>query len=90
MKGKLFTLEKPPFLTIASTSFSLTFKYFEDLRKALPRSEEYSHAFTLFTIFLVLGTLAIGLYIGFTVSEKNVARNVEKNKKPRPRKPGNR
>lgn len=88
MKGKLFTLEKPPFLTIASTSFSLTFKYFEDLRKALPKSEEYDHAFTLFIVFVILGSLAIGLYMGFTLSEKNVTRNMEKNKGARPtRKP---
>jgi hypothetical protein len=83
MKSKLFTLEKAPFLTVALFSYSLAFKYFEDLRRAIPKSPEYDHAFTLFVIFLFSGTLSIGLYIGFLISERNIAKNLEKNKRPR-------
>jgi hypothetical protein len=81
MKGKLFTLEKAPFLTIALFSYSLTFKYFEDLRKALPKTAEADHAFTLFIIFLIIGSIALGLYIGFIIAERNIARNLEKKQK---------
>lgn len=81
MKNKLLTLEKAPFLTIALFSYSLTFKYFEDLRKALPKSAEADHAFTMFIIFLIIGSLAAGLYIGFIIAEKNISKNIEKNKR---------
>jgi hypothetical protein len=77
MKGK-FTLEKAPFLTVALFSYSLTFKYFEDLRKALPKSAEADHAFTLFIIFFFIGTLSLGFYIAFIIAERNVAKNTEK------------
>jgi hypothetical protein len=80
MKSKLFTLEKAPFLTIALFSYSLTFKYFEDLRKALPKTAEADHAFTLFIIFLIIGSLALGLYIGFIIAERNIDRNLQKTK----------
>jgi formate-dependent nitrite reductase membrane component NrfD len=80
MKSKLFTLEKAPFLTIALFSYSLTFKYFEDLRKAIAKTAEADHAFTLFIIFLFIGSIALGLYIGFIIAEKNVTRNLEKTK----------
>ena len=82
MKDKLFTLEKAPFLTIALFSYSLAFKYFEDLRKAIPKSPEYEHAFSLFIIFLITGTLSIGLYVGFLIAEKNISKNLDKNKRP--------
>jgi hypothetical protein len=78
MKSKLFTLEKAPFLTIALFSYSLTFKYFEDLRKALPKTAEADHAFTLFIIFFFTGTLALGFYIAFIIAERNISRNMEK------------
>jgi hypothetical protein len=80
MKGKLFTLEKAPFLAIGLFFIGLAFRYFEDLRKALPQSEDFYHSFTLFAIFLFIGTLSIGLYIGFLIAEKNIDRNMEKNK----------
>jgi len=85
MANKLFTLEKAPFLTVATFSFSLTFKYFEDFRRALPKTAEADHAFTLFIIFLFIGALSAGLYIGFTIAEKNVSKNLHKNKRPRSR-----
>jgi hypothetical protein len=80
MKSKLFTLEKAPFLTVALFSYSLTFKYFEDLRKALPKTAEADHAFGLFIIFLIIGSLALGLYIGFIIAERNIDRNLQKTK----------
>ena len=80
MKRPVFTVERPPFLTIGLFFLGLAFRYFEDLRKALPKSEEFDHAFAFFTIFLVIGTLSLGLYIGFMVSENNIARNMEKSK----------
>lgn len=81
MKGKLFTLEKAPFLAVGLFFIGLAFRYFEDLRKAPPHSDDFYHAFTLFVIFLCVGTLSIGLYIGFTIAEKNIGRNKEKAKK---------
>ena len=83
MKNKLFTLEKAPFLTVALFSYSLAFKYFEDFRKAILKSPEYDHAFSLFVIFLIIGTLSIGLYIGFLVAERNISKNIDKNKRTR-------
>jgi hypothetical protein len=83
MKSKLFTLEKDPFLTLTLFSYSLTFKYFEDLRKALPKSAESDHSFTLFIIFLILGSLSAGLYIGFTIAERNISKNIDKNRRAR-------
>ncbi|OQP50514.1 hypothetical protein A4H97_01355 [Niastella yeongjuensis] len=80
MKSKLFTLEKAPFLALGLFFSGLAFRYFEDLRKAVPHSDDFYHAFTLFVIFLCIGTLSIGLYIGFTVAEKNIGRNMEKSK----------
>jgi hypothetical protein len=80
MKGKLFTLEKAPFLAVGLFFIGLAFRYFEDLRKAPPHSDDFYHAFTLFVIFLCIGTLSIGLYFGFTIAEKNIGRNMEKNK----------
>jgi hypothetical protein len=81
MKSKLFTLEKAPFLTIALFSYSLTFKYFEDLRKALLKTAEAEHAFALFILFLIIGSLALGLYIGFIIAERNIDRNLQKTKR---------
>jgi hypothetical protein len=74
------TFEKAPFLAIALFSYSLAFRYFEDLRKALPKSEDFYHAFTLFIIFLFAGSILIGLYFGFIIAERNITRNLEKNK----------
>jgi hypothetical protein len=70
---QIFTLEKAPFLAIGLFFIGLSFRYFEDLRKAAPKSDDYYHAFNLFVIFLCIGTLSIGLYIGFTIAEKNIA-----------------
>ena len=80
MKGKLFTLEKAPFLTLGVSPIIAAFRYYEDLRKAAPPSNDYHHAFTFFLLFLVIGIFSIGLYIGFYVSERNIARNLEKTK----------
>lgn len=88
MKSKLLTLEKAPFLTIALFFLGLTIKYFEDLRKVLPKNAEADHALTLSSIFFFVGTLSIGLYIGFIISERNITRNLEKNKSARTGKPG--
>jgi hypothetical protein len=88
MKGKLFTLEKAPFLAIGLFFLGLTFRYFEDLRKAPPQSDDFYHAFTFSITFLAIGMLAIGLYIGFIIAEKNITRNLEKNKSTRSGKPG--
>jgi len=83
MKNNLFTFEKAPFLTVALFSYSLTFKYFEDLRKALPKSMEADHAFTLFIIFLILGSLSAGLYVGFIIAERNISKNIDKTRRIR-------
>jgi uncharacterized protein YneF (UPF0154 family) len=40
----------------------------------------FYHAFTLFIIFLFAGSILIGLYFGFIIAEKHIARNLEKNK----------
>ena len=80
MKSKLFTLEKAPFLAVGLFFVGLAFRYFEDLRKAPPQSGDFYHAFSLFVIFLCVGTLSIGLYIGFIIAEKNIGRNMEKSK----------
>jgi hypothetical protein len=80
MKGKLFTMEKAPFLAVGLFFIGLAFRYFEDLRKAPPQSEDFYHAFTLFAIFLFIGTLSIGLYFGFIIAERNIGRNMEKDK----------
>lgn len=80
MKGKLFTLEKAPFLTLGVSPLIASFRYYEDLRKAAPPNADYHHAFTFFILFLVIGIFSIGLYIGFTISERNIARNLEKTK----------
>jgi hypothetical protein len=87
MKGKLFTLEKAPFLTIGVSPIIASFRYYEDLRKAIPRGADFYHAFTFFIIFLVIGIFSIGLYIGFFISEKNITRNLEKNKDAQSEKP---
>ncbi len=73
MKGKLFTLEKAPFLAVGLFSLGLAFRYFEDLCKALPKSEDFYHAFTLFVIFLCIGSILIGLYFGFIIAERHIA-----------------
>jgi len=86
MKSKLFTLEKAPFLTIGVSPLIASLRYYEDLRKAIPPGAD--HAFTFFLIFLAIGILSIGLYLGFFISEKNITRNLEKNKSTRPGKPG--
>ena len=80
MKSKLFTLEKAPFLTLGVSPLIAAFRYYEDLRKAVPPTGDFHHAFTFFLIFLVIGIFSIGLYIGFFVSERNIARNLEKTK----------
>jgi hypothetical protein len=80
MKGKLFTLEKAPFLAVGLFFIGLAFRYFEDFRKTFPPSADFYHAFTLFVIFLVLGIFSIGLYSGFTIAERNITRNLEKSK----------
>jgi hypothetical protein len=80
MKGKLFTLEKAPFLTLGVSPLIAAFRYYEDLRKAVPPNDDFYHAFTFFLIFLVIGIFSIGLYIGFFISERNIARNLEKTK----------
>lgn len=80
MKGKLFTLEKSPFLAVGLFSIGLAFRYFEDLRKALPKSDDFYHAFTLFIFFLFAGSILIGLYFGFIIAERNISRNLERKK----------
>jgi hypothetical protein len=80
MKGKLFTLEKAPFLTLGVSPLIAAFRYYEDVRKAVPPTDDFYHAFTFFLIFLVIGIFSIGLYIGFFISERNIARNLEKSK----------
>lgn len=80
MKYKLFTLEKAPFLAVGLFFLGLAFRYFEDLRKAPPQSDDFYHALTLSVVFLGVGTLSIGLYIGFIIAERNIARNLEKTK----------
>lgn len=88
MKGKLFTLEKAPFLAVGLFFLGLAFRYFEDLRKAVPKTDDFYHALTFSITFLAIGTLSIGLYIGFIIAEKNITRNLEKNKGGTSRKPG--
>jgi Mn2+/Fe2+ NRAMP family transporter len=83
MKNNLFTFEKAPFLTVALFSYSLAFKYFEDFRKALPKSAEADHAFTLFIIFLIIGSLSAGVYAGLIIAERNVSKNIDKNRRIR-------
>lgn len=80
MKYKLFTLEKAPFLAIGLFFLGLSFRYFEDLRKAPPQSDDFYHALTFSVVFLGIGTLSIGLYIGFIIAERNITRNLEKTK----------
>jgi hypothetical protein len=80
MKGKLFTLEKSLFLTIGLPSLFTSLRYYEDLRKAIPKTSDYYHYFSLFILFLIIGTLSIGLFIGLFVAERNITRNLEKNK----------
>ena len=88
MKGKLFTLEKAPFLAIGLFFLGLAFRYFEDLRKAPPKTDDFYHALTFSITFLAIGIFSIGLYLGFIIAEKNIARNLEKNKGGTSRKPG--
>jgi hypothetical protein len=95
MKTKLFTLEKAPFLAVGLFFIGLAFRYFEDLRKAPPHSDDFYHAFSLFVIFLCVGSALIGIYIGIIITERNVTRNLEKIKSDRPEEtrvvePGNR
>lgn len=78
MKGKLITLEKAPFLAVGLFFIGLAFRYFEDLRKAPPHSDDFYHAFGLFVIFLCVGLVLIGIYIGIIITERNVTRNQEK------------
>ena len=66
-------LEKALFLAIGLPSLFASLRYYEDLRKATPKSEDFYHAFKLFVVFLFIGTLSIGLYIGFTIAENNIA-----------------
>lgn len=80
MTVKLFTLEKAPFLAVGLFFLGLTFRYFEDLRKASPQSDDFYHALTFSVVFLAIGALSIGLYIGFIIAERNIARNLEKTK----------
>jgi hypothetical protein len=87
MKGKLFTLEKAPFLAIGLFFLGLAFRYFEDFRKLLPKSAD-CYALSLFILFLVIGISSTFLYIGFIIAEKNITRNLEKNKGTSSRKPG--
>lgn len=87
MKGKLFTLEKAPFLAIGLFFLGLAFRYFEDLRKAPPKTDDFYHALTFSITFLAIGMLSLGLYIGFVIAEKNITRNLEKNK-GNPKRPG--
>ena len=63
------SFERAPFLTIAAFSYALAFRYYEDIRRATPQSIEYKHAFSSFIIFLVIGTLSIGLYIGLLIAD---------------------
>jgi uncharacterized protein YneF (UPF0154 family) len=37
----------------------------------------------LLIIFLAAGALSMGCFIGLIIAEKNVARNIEKSKRPR-------
>ena len=83
MKSKVFTLEKAPFLTLGVSPLIAAFRYYEDLRKAVTPTDDFYHAFTFFLIFLVIGIFSIGLYIGFFISERNIARNLEKSKAAR-------
>jgi hypothetical protein len=78
MKSKLFTLEKSIFLAIGLPSLFTSLRYYEDLRKAISKSPDYYHYFSLFIFFLVIGTLFIGLFIGISIAEKNIAKNMEK------------
>jgi hypothetical protein len=80
MKRKVFTVERPPFLTIALFFLGLAFGCYKDFRKALPQSADFNFALTLLIIFLVFGTLSIGLYIGFIIAERNIDRNLQKTK----------
>ena len=82
MENRLFTLEKTPFLPIALFCYSATIKYLEDLRKLSLKTEEFDHAFILFSLFLFLGTLSLTCYIVLMVAKNNVSKNVEKIKEP--------
>ena len=88
MKRKVFTIERPPFLTIGLFFLGLAFRYFEDLRKASPQSNDFYHALTFCIAFLAVGMLSLGLYMGLIISEKNITRNLEKNKSTKSGKPG--
>lgn len=80
MTVKLFTLERAPFLAIGLFFPGLSFRYFEDLRKAPPQSDDFYHALIFSVVFPGIGTLSIGLYIGFIPAESNIARNLQKTK----------
>jgi hypothetical protein len=80
MKYKQFTLEKAPFLAVGLFFLGLAFRYFEDLRKAPPHSDDFYHALSFSVVFFGIGTLSIGLYIGLIIAERNIARNLEKTK----------
>lgn len=80
MNSKVFTLEKAPFLAVGLFFLGLAFRYFEDLRKATLKSDDFYHALNFSVIFLAIGTLSIGLYLGIIISERNITRNLEKTK----------
>ncbi len=79
MKGKLFTLEKAPFLAVGLFFIGLAFRYFEDLHKALPHSDDFYHAFSLFVFFLCVGSALIGIYIGIIITERKCDQESGKN-----------
>jgi hypothetical protein len=78
MKGKLFTPEKA--FSIGLFLLGLAFKCFGDLLRAPAKSSEFYLSLTLFIFFLFFGTLSLGLYIGFAIAERNIARNMGKSK----------
>lgn len=80
MKNKLSTLERGIFLTIGLPSLFQCIRFYEDLRKAVLKSPDYYHYFSWFIFLLVVGTLFVGLFIGSFITERNIARNLEKTK----------
>ena len=64
-------IEKLFFLNLAITFFALAFYEFKDARKAyLKIDEDFKFSMVLFIIFLCLGFLSLGFYIGLNKRDK--------------------
>ena len=82
MKKHFTFKEKSNYLILGITFFLASLPYFDEARKSFNKiSNDFMWALIFFIIFIILGMLFVGIYIGIQITEKKVNARLLNHKK---------